>query len=42
MSFASFRLSPALEATLAFAGWRGGFTEADRERLRLSAKRGEK
>lgn len=32
-SFASFRLNPALEATLTFAGWRGGFTEADREAM---------
>ena len=32
-TFASFRVSPALEAMLTFAGWRGGFTEADRDAM---------
>ena len=31
--FAEFRHVPAMEAMLTFAGWRGGFTESDRESM---------
>lgn len=31
--FARFRHEPALEAVLTFAGWQGGFSEADRDAM---------
>lgn len=31
--FDSFKLNPTLEAMLTFTGWRGGFSQADLERV---------
>lgn len=31
--FQSFRLNPTLEAMLTFTGWRGGFSQADKDAL---------
>lgn len=31
--FETFRLNPMLEAMLTFAGWSGGFSEADKEAM---------
>ncbi len=33
MCFETFRLNPMLEAMLTFAGWSGGFSEADKEAM---------
>lgn len=34
--FESFKLNPTLEAMLTFTGWRGGFSQADKDALARS------
>lgn len=34
--FDSFKLNPTLEAMLTFTGWRGGFSQADKDALASS------
>ena len=34
--FESFKLNPALEAMLTFTGWRGGFSQEDKDALARS------